>query len=368
MTSIPSTSPSPVRSKSGTAAQSAPAYGAVRAGAPLGPLTIERREVGPRDVLIDILYCGVCHSDIHQARAEWGDAIFPMVPGHEIIGRVERVGNQVSKLRVGDLAGVGCFVDSCGECAPCRRGLEQFCEKGPALTYNGTEMDRTTPTYGGYTSRIVVAEHYVLKVPGGLDPAAAAPLLCAGITTYSPLRQWDCKKGDRVGVVGLGGLGHMAVKLAASMGADVTMLSTSRAKEADARRLGARSFESTTDEATFTKLAGGLDLIIDTVSAPHDYNKYLGLLRPLGTMVIVGVPPEPTPVAAFSLIMGNKRLAGSAIGGIPQTQEMLDYCAEHGIVSDIEVIPIQKINEAYERMIKNDVRYRFVIDIASLAR
>ena len=343
------------------------AYAAARAGAPLGPHTIERRDVGPRDVLIDILYCGVCHSDIHQARAEWGEAIFPMVPGHEIVGRVGRVGASVSKFKVGDVAGVGCFVDSCRECPPCRRGLEQFCEKVAAFTYNGTEMDRKTPTYGGYSSRIVVAEPYVLKIPAGLDPAAAAPLLCAGITTYSPLRQWECKKGDRVGVVGLGGLGHMAVKLAASMGAEVTMLSTSRAKEADSRRLGARAFALTTDEATFTKLAGSLDLIIDTISAPHDYDKYLGLLRPLGTMVIVGIPPAPTPVAAMSLINGNKRLAGSSIGGIPETQEMLDYCAKQGIVSDIEVIPIQKINESYERMLKNDVRYRFVIDLASLS-
>jgi alcohol dehydrogenase (NADP+) len=291
-----------------------------------------------------------------------------MVPGHEIVGRIGRVGSSVSKFQVGDIAGVGCFVDSCRECPPCRRGLEQFCEKGAAFTYNGTEMDRTTPTYGGYSARIVVAEPYVLKVPARLDPAAAAPLLCAGITTYSPLRQWECKKGDRVGVVGLGGLGHMAVKLAASMGAEVTMLSTSRSKEADARRLGASAFELTTDDAMFTKRAGSLDLIIDTISAAHDYNKYLGLLRPLGAMVIVGIPSEPTPVAAFSLILGNRRLAGSSIGGIPETQEMLDYCAERGIVSDIEVIPIQKINEAYERMIKNDVRYRFVIDIASLAR
>ena len=289
-----------------------------------------------------------------------------MVPGHEIVGRVRQVGKQVTRFKVGDTAGVGCFVDSCRECDPCRRGLEQFCEKGAAFTYNGTEMDRTTPTYGGYSSQIVVAERYALKVPAGLDPARAAPLLCAGITTYSPLRQWNCKKGDRVGVVGLGGLGHMAVKLAASMGADVTMLSTSRSKEADARRLGAQAFESTRDEATFQKLAGRFDLLIDTISAPHDYNRYLGMLRPQGAMVVVGVPPEPTPVAAMSLIMGNKRLAGSAIGGIPETQEMLDYCARHEIGADVEIIPIQKVNEAYDRMIRNDVRYRFVIDIASL--
>jgi uncharacterized zinc-type alcohol dehydrogenase-like protein len=289
-----------------------------------------------------------------------------MVPGHEIVGRVKQVGKQVTRFKVGDTAGVGCFVDSCGECDPCRRGLEQFCEKGAAFTYNGTEMDRATPTYGGYSSQIVVKERYALNVPAGLDPARAAPLLCAGITTYSPLRQWNCKKGDRVGVVGLGGLGHMAVKLAASMGAEVTMLSTSRSKEADARRLGAQAFESTRDEATFQKLAGRFDLLIDTISAPHDYNRYLGMLRPQGAMVVVGVPPEPTPVAAMSLIRGNKRLAGSAIGGIPETQEMLNYCARHEIGADVEIIPIQKVNEAYDRMIRNDVRYRFVIDIASL--
>jgi uncharacterized zinc-type alcohol dehydrogenase-like protein len=262
---------------------------------------------------------------------------------------------------------VGCFVDSCGKCDPCRRGLEQFCEKGAAFTYNSTEMDRTTPTYGGYSSQIVVKEHYALKVPAGLDPARAAPLLCAGITTYSPLRQWNTKKGDRVGVVGLGGLGHVAVKLAASMGAEVTMLSTSRAKEADARRLGAQAFESTKDEATFRKLAGRFDLIIDTISAPHDYNRYLKMLRVQGTMVLVGIPPEPTPVAANSLIQANRRLAGSSIGGIRETQEMLDYCARHEIGADVEVIPIQKVNEAYDRMMRNDVRYRFVIDLASLS-
>ncbi|MFP2904166.1 NAD(P)-dependent alcohol dehydrogenase [Pyxidicoccus sp. 3LFB2] len=342
------------------------AYAAPAAGKPLAPFSFEQREPGPHDVLIDILYCGVCHSDIHQARDEWGGAIFPMVPGHEIVGRVTRVGQHVKKLKVGDMAGVGCLVDSCRDCDPCRRDLEQFCEKGPANTYNGTEMDRKTPTYGGYATRIVVAERFALKVPEGLDPAAAAPLLCAGITTYSPLRQWNCKKGDRVGVVGLGGLGHMAVKLAASMGAEVTVLSTSRSKEADARRLGAQGFAVTKEEGAFKKLAGRFDLIIDTISAPHDYNQYLGMLRPQGTMVVVGVPPEAVPVHAFSLIGGNRRLAGSMIGGLAETQEMLDYCAQHKIVSDIEVIPMQNINEAYERMLKSDVRYRFVIDMTSL--
>ncbi|MCY1022954.1 NAD(P)-dependent alcohol dehydrogenase [Pyxidicoccus sp. MSG2] len=342
------------------------AYAAAAAGQPLAPYSFEQREPGPHDVLIDILYTGVCHSDIHQARDEWGGSIFPMVPGHEIIGRVRQVGAHVKKLKVGDMAGVGCLVDSCRDCQPCREDLEQFCEKGPAVTYNGTQMDRKTPTHGGYATQIVVAERFALKVPAGLDPAAAAPLLCAGITTYSPLRQWNCKKGDRVGVVGLGGLGHMAVKLAASMGAEVTVLSTSRSKEADARRLGAKGFEVTKEEGTFKKLKGHFDLIIDTISAPHDYNQYLSMLRPKGAMVLVGVPPEQTPVAAFALIGGNKKLAGSMIGGLAETQEMLDYCAQHQIVSDIELIPIQKINEAYERMIKSDVRYRFVIDIASL--
>jgi uncharacterized zinc-type alcohol dehydrogenase-like protein len=343
-----------------------PAYAAPAAKKPLAPFTVDRREPGPNDVVIDILYCGVCHSDVHQARDEWGGGIFPMVPGHEIVGKVAQAGNRVTKLKAGDLAGVGCMVDSCGECDPCRRGLEQFCQKGAAFTYNSTEMDRKTPTYGGYSTRVVVNERFALKIPAGLDPAGAAPLLCAGITTYSPLRQFNVKKGDRVAVVGLGGLGHMAVKLAASMGAEVTLLSTSRSKEADARRLGATGFEITKEEGTFKKLAGKFDLILDTISAPHDYNKHLGMLRVQGTMVVVGVPPEPTPVHAFSLIGGNKRLAGSLIGGIAETQEMLDYCGKHGIVADVEVIPVQKINEAYDRMVKSDVRYRFVIDTASL--
>ncbi len=343
-----------------------PAYAAAEAKAPLAPFTVERREPGEHDVLIDILFCGVCHSDIHQARDEWGNSIFPMVPGHEIIGRVSRVGAKVTKLKPGDMAGVGCMVDSCGDCDPCRRDLEQFCYKGAAFTYNGTEMDRKTPTYGGYSTQVVVDERFTLKVPENMDPAGAAPLLCAGITTYSPLRQWNCKPGDKVGVVGLGGLGHMAVKLAASMGAEVTMLSTSPSKEEDARRLGAHDFALTTDEASLEKLANRFDLIIDSASAPHDYNTYLGMLKVGGVMVLLGVPPEAIPVHAFSLIGGNRRLAGSLIGGIRETQEMLDYCAEHGIVSDVEVIPIQKINEAYERVIKGDVRYRFVIDIASL--
>jgi uncharacterized zinc-type alcohol dehydrogenase-like protein len=346
--------------------QKSQAWGAPAAGKPLAPMTIDRREPGPHDVVLDILFCGVCHSDIHQARDEWSGGVFPMVPGHEIVGRVARLGGEVSKFKVGDIAGVGCMVDSCRTCAPCTENLEQFCQKGMAGTYNSTEMDRKTLTYGGYSSRLVVDERFALRVPAGLDPAAAAPLLCAGITTYSPLRQVGCKPGDRVGVVGLGGLGHMAVKLAVSMGARVTVLSTSGGKEADARRLGATDFVVTKDGSAFQQLAGKLDLIIDTVSAPHDYNAYLGLLRPRGTMAIVGAPATATPLHPFSLILGGRRLLGSVIGGIAETQEMLDHCAKHGIVSDIELIPIQKINEAYERVLKSDVRYRFVIDMASL--
>jgi uncharacterized zinc-type alcohol dehydrogenase-like protein len=342
------------------------AYAAPSARAPLGPHTITRRDPGPHDVQIEILFCGVCHSDIHQVREEWGSAIFPMVPGHEIVGRVTKVGASVAKFKVGDLAGIGCFVDSCLSCDPCGRGLEQFCHQGAAFTYNGTEMDRKTPTYGGYSTQIVANERFTLKVPAGLDLAGAAPLLCAGITTYSPLRQWKTKPGDRVGVVGLGGLGHMAVKLAASMGAEVTMLSTSKSKEADARKLGAHDFQLTNDPQALKKLAGRFDLLIDTISVQHDLNAYLGLLRSEGAMVIVGVPPAPAPVAAMSLIYGNKKLAGSMIGGIAQTQEMLDYCADKRITADVEVIPARKINEAYERMIKSDVRYRFVIDSSSL--
>ncbi len=340
-----------------------PAWGTTGPDKPLAAMSIERRAPRPHDVVIEIQFCGVCHSDIHQARDEWSGSLYPMVPGHEIIGRVTKVGPEVRKLAVGDLAGVGCLVDSCRDCQPCRDGLEQFCERSPAVTYNGTEMDRKTPTFGGYSTQIVVDEAFALRIPKGLEPAAAAPLLCAGITTYSPLREHGCKEGDRVGVVGLGGLGHMAVKIAASMGAKVTVFSTSASKEEDARRLGATDFVVT--KGAFTT-ARKLDLIIDTVSAPHEYNPYLALLRPRGAMVLVGAPAKPAPFHSFSLILGNKRLAGSMIGGIAQTQEMLDHCAKHGIGSDIEIIPIQKINEAYERVLRSDVRYRFVIDIASL--
>jgi uncharacterized zinc-type alcohol dehydrogenase-like protein len=342
------------------------AFAAASPKSPLAPFEVTRREVGARDVQLDIAFCGVCHSDIHQARDEWGGAVFPMVPGHEIVGHVSAVGSGVKKFKVKDLAGVGCLVDSCRTCSNCKRDLEQFCEVGGAFTYNGTEMDRRTPTYGGYSARVVVHEDFVLRVSPKLDLAAAAPLLCAGITTYSPLRHWKTKKGDRVGVVGLGGLGHMAVKLAAAMGAQVTMLSTSPKKEADARRLGAAGFGLTSDPATFTRLKGQFDLILDTISAPHDYNLYLGMLRVEGAMVLLGVPPAPTPVAAGSLIFGRKTLSGSLIGGLRETQEMLDFCAAHSIVSDVEVIPVQQVNEAYERMLKGDVRYRFVLDVKTL--
>ena len=343
------------------------AYAAPSAGAPLAPTTIERRACGPDDVVIDVLFAGICHSDIHQARGEWGAAAFPMVPGHEIVGRVSKVGANVKKLAVGDMAGVGCMVDSCRSCAPCTDDHEQFCEKSCAFTYNSTEMDRKTPTFGGYSQQIVVTERFALKVPAALDPASAAPLLCAGITTYSPLMQWNCHAGTKLGVIGLGGLGHMAVKIGAAMGAEVTMLSTSAAKAADAQKLGAAHFVLTSDRAQMKPLAGRFDLLIDTVSANHDYATYLRLLRPYGAMVCVGAPPEAVPVPAFALINGNKRLAGSNIGGIAETQDMLEFCAQHGLGADVEVIAAKQINEAYERTVKGDVRYRFSIDASTLS-
>jgi alcohol dehydrogenase (NADP+) len=332
----------------------------------LKPFEFGRREVGPRDVLIEIQYCGVCHSDIHQARDEWGGSIFPMVPGHEIVGRVARVGAEVTRFREGDLAGVGCFVDSCRVCDNCKEGSEQYCENHLVSTYNGTERDEKTPTYGGYSTQIVVDEAYTLRVPEGLPLANVAPLLCAGITTYSPLRRFKVGEGQRVGVVGLGGLGHMGVKLAASMGAEVTVFSTSKGKEPDARSLGAHKFVVTREPQNLEALAGKYDFILDTVSAPHDLNAYLNLLRREGVMVIVGAPEKPSEVEAFSLITNGRTLAGSMIGGIRETQEMLDYCAAKNITSDVEVIPIQRIDEAYERTVRGDVRYRFVIDIDSL--
>ncbi|MES2004986.1 MAG: NAD(P)-dependent alcohol dehydrogenase [Bacteroidota bacterium] len=342
------------------------AYAAQAPTTPLTPFNFERRDPGAHDVQIEILYCGVCHSDIHQVRDEWGGSIYPMVPGHEIVGRVTSVGSQVKSFKVGDLAGVGCFVDSCRTCASCKEGLEQYCEEGMVGTYNGRERVTNAPTYGGYATQIVVDEQYTLKISPKLPLEGVAPLLCAGITTYSPLRHVGVKKGDKVGVLGLGGLGHMAVKFAASFGAEVTMLSTSRSKEADAKKLGAHHFALTSDPATMKSLQNSFDYILNTVSAPHEYGTYLELLRTNGTMIVVGVPPTPSQVPAFQLIMKRRSIIGSLIGGIKETQEMLDYCAEHNIVSDVEVIPVQQINEAYERMLKGDVRYRFVIDIASL--
>jgi uncharacterized zinc-type alcohol dehydrogenase-like protein len=341
------------------------AYAAPAANAPLVPWTVERREPRAHEVLIDILYCGVCHSDLHQVRDEWGGSSFPMVPGHEIVGSVAQVGSSVERWKVGDTVGVGCFVDSCRECEACIAGEEQYCERHLAFTYNGTESDGVTRTYGGYSTRITVDESYVLRIPEGIPLERAAPLLCAGITTYSPLRHFGVRAGDSVAVVGLGGLGHMGVKIAHAMGAKVTVLSHSPSKRDDALRLGADDFIATKDADAFTANAGRFHFILDTVSADHDYNDYLGLLKRDGTMVLVGLP-DPTPIAAFPLIGRRRRLAGSLIGGIRETQEMLDFCAEHGVASDVEVIRMDQINEAYERMLKSDVRYRFVIDIASL--
>jgi alcohol dehydrogenase (NADP+) len=344
-----------------------PAYAARDAKSPLGPFEIERRAPGPHEVLIDILYCGVCHSDIHQTRDEWGGAIFPMVPGHEIVGTVAEAGDRVRRWKRGDVVGVGCFVDSCRRCEACQAGDEQYCPNGVAFTYNSHERDGRTPTYGGYSTRITLDENYVLRIPGGLPLEGAAPLLCAGITTYSPLRHFGVKAGDRVAVVGLGGLGHMGVKFAKGFGAKVTVLSHSAAKRDDALRLGADEFIVTSKPDALTPHAGQFDFILDTVSAKHDYNAHLNRLARDGTMVLVGLP-EPSLLSAASLITRRRRLAGSNIGGIRETQEMLDFCAEHGIVSDVEVTSIQKINDVYERTLKSDVRYRFVIDIASLAR
>lgn len=342
------------------------AYAAQDATSPVAPWQFERRDPGPFDVEFDILYCGVCHSDLHQIRNEWGNSIFPMVPGHEIVGRVTRVGAQVTKFKPGDLAAVGCLVDSCRNCSNCKEGNEQYCENGSSGTYNSYEQDHATPTYGGYSNMIVTDESFVLKVSDKLPLANVAPLLCAGITTYSPLRHWKVGKGHKVAVMGLGGLGHMAVKFAAAFGAEVTMLSTSPKKEADARALGAHKFVLTTDKEQLKSVRNYFDFILDTVSAPHDYNLAQSLLRTNGVQICVGVPPTPLEIAGFSLIGNRRSIAGSMIGGIAETQEMLDFCAEHNIVSDVEVIDMKYVNEAYERMLKGDVRYRFVIDMATL--
>src|SRR5947199_1681387 len=346
--------------------QKTAAFGARAAKAPVAPMTIERRDPGPRDVEIEILYCGICHSDVHKVNDDWGTTQFPVVQGHEIVVRVVSQGASASRFREEDLVGVGCIVDSCRACAECRAGREMFCENGVTFTFDSLEQDKKTWTYGGYSARMVVDERYVLRVPEGLDPARAAPLMCAGITMYSPLRQFGCKRGDQVAVVGLGGLGHMAVKLAASMGADVTVLSTSRDKEKDASRLGAKHFVATKEPGALEALQGRFSLIMDTVSAPHDLNTRLTLLRNFGTMVLVGLPPSAAQLDAFTLVHGNRRIAGSNIGGIPETQEMLDYCGKNGIVADVEVIKADQINDAYKRMERGDVRYRFVIDVASL--
>jgi alcohol dehydrogenase (NADP+) len=361
-----------VAKQGGTAkaqAFAAKAYAAQSPTSGLAPHAIQRRVPRPQDVQIEILYCGVCHSDLHQVRNEWQSVmptVYPCVPGHEIVGRVVKAGSAVKKFKEGDIAAVGCMVDSCRVCASCRAGEEQYCENFMTLTYNGEDKILGGVTYGGYSDSIVVDEAYVLRVSKQLDPAGAAPLLCAGITTYSPLRHWKVGKGQKVGIVGLGGLGHMGVKFAHAFGAHVVLFTTSPNKTADARRLGADEVVISKNEAEMQKHASSFNFILDAVSADHDVNAYLGLLKRDGTLALVGAPEKPFPVSVFNLIMGRRSLAGSAIGGIRETQEMLDFCADHGITSDIERIPIQRINEAYERLLKGDVKYRFVIDMASL--
>jgi uncharacterized zinc-type alcohol dehydrogenase-like protein len=343
----------------------AKAYAALSAKKPLQPYRLDRREPRPDDVVIEIAYCGVCHSDIHTARSEWGPTTYPCVPGHEVVGTVVAVGTKARRFKPGDLAGVGCFVDACGTCKPCRAKEEQFCQGHLSFTYNSTESDGKTPTQGGYATHIVVREKYAYRIKKGVPLARVAPLLCAGITTYSPLKRYKVGKGQRVGVVGLGGLGHIAVKFAKAMGAHVTVFSTSPGKERDAKKLGADAFVVSTKPAGFEPLAGTLDFILDTVSADHDFTPYLQSLKTDATMVLVGASPEPNRLLAMPLLLGRRRLAGSLIGGTRETQEMLDYCFRKKIYCDIELIPATKINEAYERTIKGDVRYRFVIDAAT---
>ena len=344
-------------------------YAAPSATGALGPFQFQRRDPGPRDVQIEIQYCGVCHSDLHTVRGEWEGTVWPCVPGHEIVGRVTRVGAEVTKFKPGDTAAVGCLVDSCRACSECRDHLEQFCVNGATFTYNSEEKVIGGMTRGGYSDNIVVDEAFTLCIPPGLDPAGAAPLLCAGITTYSPLRHWQAGPGKRVGVVGLGGLGHMALKLAHAMGSRVALFTTSPGKAEDARRLGADDVIISRDAMEMRKHAATFDLILDTVSVPHDLDAYVALLKRDGTHVLLGVPPKPNAgPSAGNLIFGRRSVSGSLIGGLAETQEMLDFCGQHGITSDVEVIPIQYINEAYERMLKSDVKYRFVIDMASLAK
>jgi uncharacterized zinc-type alcohol dehydrogenase-like protein len=341
-------------------------FAAMDATTPLAPFSFSRREVGRNDVLIDIQYCGICHSDLHQVRDEWGGSKFPMVPGHEIVGTVERRGSSVQRFKIGERVGVGCFVDSCRRCPQCKKGLEQYCDGPLAFTYNGTETDGKTPTYGGYSTKIVVDQRYIMRIPKQLRPEQAAPLLCAGITTYSPLRHWRVGKGHQLAVVGLGGLGHMAIKIGKALGAHVTVLSHSDEKAMDAKRFGARAFYCVAKPDVFKSLAKRFDFILDTVSAPHDFNAYLELLKTDGTMILVGAPDKPASIEAFPLLLRRRRLVGSLIGGIKETQEMLDFCARHKLGAEVEVIPIQRVNEAYERLARGDVRYRFVIDLASL--
>lgn len=338
-----------------------PAYAAAAAGAPLEPTTVELRELGAHDVLIDVRFTGLCHTDIHLTRDEWGPGTYPMVPGHEIAGTVAAVGSAVTAHQVGDRVGVGCLVDSCGECERCLAGQEQQCLRGATDTYNAIGRDGK-PTYGGYAKQVVVTEAFVLRIPDALPLDVAAPLLCAGVTTYSPLKRWNAGPGKEVAIVGLGGVGHMAVKIAHAMGAEVTVLSQTLSKQEDGLRLGAAGYRATSDPATFTELAGRFDLILSTVSAPIDLSAYLGLLHAEGTMVMVGIPDEPLPLHAFSLIAGNRALAGSMIGGIAETQEMLDFCAEHGLGAEIETVAATDINDSYTRMLRSDVRYRFVLD------
>lgn len=344
------------------------AFGTEAAIAPLEQLNIQRRKPTAHDVEIEILYCGVCHSDLHTVRNEWHGTIYPCVPGHEIVGRIVNVGDHVTKFKAGDLAAVGCMVDSCRECDYCKEGLEQYCETGNTLTYNSPDKYLGTHTYGGYSESIVVNENFVLKIPGNLDLAATAPLLCAGITTYSPLKHWNVGPGKKIGVVGLGGLGHMGVKLAKAMGAEVIVFTTSQSKVTDAKRLGADDVVLSKDDAQMQRYAGKLHFVLDAVSAQHDINLYLNQLRVDGSLALVGAPENPIPVAAFSLIPYRRSFAGSTIGGIAETQEMLNFCGEHNIVADIEMIDIQQINVAYERLLKGDVKYRFVIDMASLKK
>jgi alcohol dehydrogenase (NADP+) len=347
----------------------AKAYAAQSAGSGLAPAAIRRREPGATDVQIDILYCGVCHSDLHQVRNEWESmmpTVYPCVPGHEIVGRVVKAGSAVKKFKEGDLAAVGCMVDSDRVCPNCRAGNEQFCDSMPTFTYNAEDKHLGGVTYGGYSDSVVVDEAFVLRVPKTLDPAATAPLLCAGITTYSPMRHWNVRKGQKVGVVGLGGLGHMAVKFAHAFGAHVVLFTTSPKKKEDGLRLGADEVVVSKDEAEMAKHAGSFDFVLDTVSAEHNLNSYLDLVKLDGTLTLVGAPPNPMPLSVGSLLFRRRSLAGSIIGGIRETQEMLDFCAEHGLAADIELIRIQQINEAFERLGKSDVKYRFVIDMASL--